>query len=34
VVIGYHRLADVFEGREVPYLAEQLRGNAVALAQR
>ena len=34
VVMGYHRLADVFEGREVPYLAEQLRGNAVALAQR
>jgi hypothetical protein len=34
VVMGYHRLADVFEEREVAFLAGQLRGNAVALAQR
>jgi hypothetical protein len=34
VVMGYHRLADVFEDREVAFMAAQLRGNAVALAQR
>ena len=33
VVLGFHRLADAFERRGVRFMAEQLRANAVALAQ-